>query len=218
MSRPREIFERELQRLQDEVLGLSSMVENALIKSVDMLERRDLGGSQQLIALDRRISEKRLAIEIDCLILIVTQKLVNGDLRAIISILEIATELEHIWDYAKGIARGHSVIVEEPFLDLLADIHRMAIKAQDMLHRALEAFRQRDLALARAIPAQDDEVDTLYTQVYQGLLPFMKGNPRTVAQARLLSRAARNLERAASRVNGICEWVVFLSWGDFGRR
>jgi len=209
----REIFERELQCLQDEVLVLGSMVEEAVIESVESLKRHDLEGSQQLIALDRRISEKRLAIEIDCLILLLTRQPGDGDLWTMTSILEIATELEHIWDCAKNIARSHFVIVEEPFLDLLSDIHRMAIKSRDMLHGALEAFRQRDSALAQAIPAEGDEVDTLYTQVYQELLPFMGGNPRTMAQARFLSRVARNLERAANRVNSICEWVAFTVTG-----
>jgi len=208
-----EIFERELQHLQDEVLVLGSIVEKAIIESVESLKRRDLEGSQQLIALDRRISEKRLAIEIDCLILLLNQQSGDGDLWTMISILEIATELEHIWDYAKSIARNHFVIVEQPFLDLLSGLHRMAIKSRDMLHGALEAFRQRDSALAQAIPAEGDEVDALYTQVYQELLPLMGGNPRTMAQARFLSRVARNLERAANRVNSICEWVAFTVTG-----
>jgi phosphate transport system protein len=210
----RQTFERDLLRLKDEVLVLDSMVERAITQSVNLLKRRDLEGARRLIAEDMRINEKRFAIEADCLTLIATQQPMAGDLRTIAAILEIATELERIGDYAKGIAKINLMMGHEAPLKPLVDIPRMAEKALDMLHRSLDAFVRQDLALARAIPKEDDEVDALYNQVYRELLTIIMGDPRTIDQANYLLWVAHNLERTADRVTNICERVVFTITGE----
>jgi phosphate transport system protein len=129
-------------------------------------------------------------------------------------VLEIATELERIGDYAKGIARINLMMGEQPLLKPLIDIPRMAEKSRDMLHRALEAFIRRDVALARAIPREDAEVDALYDQVYRELLIFMIADPRTIDRATHLLWVAHNLERSADRVTNICERVIFTVTGE----
>jgi len=213
MSRPRETFEQELQRIQDEVLVLGSMVEKAITESVESLKRRDLEGARRLIAEDRVLNKKRFAIEDEALVLIATQQPMAGDLRTIAAVLAIISELERIGDYAKGISKINLMMGEKPLLKPLIDIPRMAEKARDMLHRALEAFVQQDVDLARAIPNEDDEVDALYNQVYRELLTFIMNDPRTIDQSTYLLWAAHNLERAADRVINICERVVFAATG-----
>jgi len=211
---PRQAFDHELQRLQDEVLVLGNMVENALIESVQLLKQRDFEGSRRLIAEDRCINERRFAIEDDALALIATQQPMAGDLRTLAAVLEIITELERMGDYAKGIARINLMIGEKPLLKPLIDIPRMAEKARDMLHRALDAFVRRDVDLARAIPADDDEVDHLYNQVYRELLTLIMSDPRNIEQANYLLWVAHNLERTADRVINLCERVVFTVTGE----
>jgi len=105
-------------------------------------------------------------------------------------------------------------MAEEPLIKPLLDIPLMMEKACDMLHRALDAFVQRDVALARAIPADDDEVDALYNQVYRELLTYIMADPRCIAQANYLLWVAHNLERAADRAINICERVVFTVTGE----
>ena len=210
----RQTFERDLQRLKDEVLVLDSMVERAITQSVNLLKQRDVAGARRLIAEDMRINEKRFAIEADCLTLIATQQPMAGDLRTIAAILEIATELERIGDYAKGIAKINVMMGHEAPLKPLVDIPLMAEKALDMLHRSLDAFVRQDLALARAIPTEDDEVDALYNQVYRELLTIIMSDPRTIDQANYLLWVAHNLERTADRVTNICERVVFTITGE----
>jgi len=209
----RETFERELQHLQDEVLVLGSMVEKAIIESVEVLKRRDLEGARRLIAEDRVLNKKRFAIEDEALVLIATQQPMAGDLRTIAAVLTIISELERIGDYAKGISKINLMMGEAPFVKPLVDIPRMAEKARDMLHRALKAFVEQDVDLARAIPDEDDEVDALYNQVYRELLTFIMNDPRTIDQSTYLLWAAHNLERAADRVINICERVVFAVTG-----
>jgi phosphate transport system protein len=209
----RTVFDNELQRVQDDVLVLGSMVEQALIESVEALKRRDFDASRRLIASDRKINEKRFEIEEKVFTLIATQQPVAGDVRTLGAALEISTELERIGDYAKGIAKINLAIGEEPLLKPLVDLPRMAEKASDMLHRALDAFNRRDVALARAIPAEDDEVDALYNQINRELLTYVMSDPKTIDHANYLLWAAHNLERAADRVINVCERVVFTVTG-----
>ena len=210
----RQTFDQELQRLQDDLLSMSSMVEEALVKSVEMLKQRDFVGSQRLIAGDQVINEKRFAIEADALTLIATQQPMAGDMRLLAAILEIVTELERIGDYAKGIARINLLIGEQPLVKPLIDLPVMAQKARYMLHRSLEAFAQRDAVLARAIPKQDDEIDGLYNQIYRELISYIMEDPRTIEGANYLLWVAHNLERTADRVINICERVVYTVTGE----
>jgi phosphate transport system protein len=210
---PRETFEQELQRLQDEVLIFGSMVENAITESIEALKRRDMDGSRRLITQDRLVNEKRFAIEGDALKLIATQQPMAGDLRTLAAVLDIASELERIGDYAKGIAKINLMIGQESFIKPLIDLPAMAAKARDMLHRALDAFARRDADLAWAIPAEDDEVDALYNQVYRELITLILEEPHRIGQANYLLWAAHNLERAADRVTNICERVIFTVTG-----
>jgi len=210
---PRETFERELQSLQDQTMALGSMVEEAIMASIDVLKRRDMEGSRRVIARDRLVNERRFAIESDALVLIATQQPMAGDLRTIAAVLDITSELERIGDYAKGIAKINLMIGEGPLLKPLIDVPRMAEKTCDMLHRALDAFARRDTETALAIPTDDDEVDSLYNQVYRELITYILADPRVIEQANYLLWVAHNLERAADRVTNICERVIFTVTG-----
>jgi phosphate transport system protein len=209
----RQNFDRELTRLQDEVLTLGSMVEEALVRSVETLKKRDFAGSRRLIAGDRAINERRYAIEEEAMTLIATQQPMASDMRLLAAILEIVTELERMGDYAKGIARINLMIGEQPLIKPLIDLPAMANKARDMLHQALEAFVQRDVDSARAIALQDDEIDGLYNQIYRELLSYIMEDPHLIEQANYLLWVAHNLERTADRVINICERVVFTVTG-----
>ena len=210
----RQTFERDLQKLQDDILVLGSMVEDALMESINILKKRDVAGSHRLIKADERINEKRFAIEHDTLTLIATQQPMAGDLRTLAAVLEIATELERIGDYAKGIARINLMIGEQPLIKPLIDLPVMAHKAREMLHAALVAFIERDVQAARSIPKGDDEIDALYNQVYRELICFILEDPQTIEQANHLMWAAHNLERTADRVINLCERVIYAVTGE----
>jgi phosphate transport system protein len=214
MRMTRQILDRELERLQDEVLALGSMVEEALVQSVETLKKRDLLGSRRLIAGDRTINQQRYAIEEAAMTLIATQQPMAGDMRLLAAILEIATELERMGDYAKGIACINLMIGEEPLLKPLIDLPAMAHKAREMLHAALVAFVRRDVEAARAIPKGDDQVDALYNQVYRELICYILEDPQLIEQANKLMWAAHNLERTADRVINLCERVVYAVTGE----
>ena len=214
MSSPRRTFERELQLLQDQVLIMGTMVEEAMMTSIDLLKRRDLEGAKRLIEHDIEINAKRYAIESQTLALIALHQPVARDLRTLAAILEISTELERIGDYAKGIAKINLLIGDRPLLKPLIDIPLMAEKALEMLRRSLDAFVQQDVEAARTIPADDDEVDHLYEQVYNELMTLIRADSANIEQANYLLWAAHNLERAADRVSNICERILFTVTGQ----
>jgi phosphate transport system protein len=210
----RKTFDQELQHAKDEILLLGSMVEEAVIASMDALKKRDIQASQEIYAKDQKINEKRFEIEEKVMILIATQQPMAGDLRLLASMLDVASELERMGDYAKGIANINIRMAGTPLLKPLVDLPRMAIKATDMLHRALDAFVRVDAEVARAIPAEDDEVDDLYNQIYRELMTFIIQDPTSIERANFLLWAAHNLERMADRVTNICERTLFIATGE----
>jgi phosphate transport system protein len=207
-------FHRELERLQDEVLVLGSMVEKATLRAVDALRDRDVTAAHAIEAEDVLINRKRFEIEEAALLLIATQQPMAIDLRRLAAMVHIVTDLERMGDYAAGIAHICIQIAADPLIKPLIDIPRMADKAASMLRRALDAFIARDVAAAEEIAGEDDEVDALYQQVYRELLMLMLANPRTIDQATHLLWVAHNLERVADRVQNICERVVFVATGS----
>jgi len=209
----REKFEHDLQRLKDEILALGAIAERAVAESVQALKRRDTAKARLIMDEDRVINEKRYAIENETLTLIATQQPMAGDLRTLAAIFEIATELERIADYAKGIANVTLMLGEEPLIKPLEDIPRMSDKSCDMLHRALDSFMRQDVEEARAIPPEDSEVDSLYEKTFRELIAIVMTDPRTTEQANRLTWVAHNLERVADRVGNICERVVFSITG-----
>jgi phosphate transport system protein len=210
----RETFERHLQQLQDEILVLGSMAEQAIMDSVEALKKRDLQASHNIFLGDRLINEKRYAIENGVLTLIATQQPMARDLRLLAAILEINTELERIGDYAKGIARINTLLGNYPLPLPIHDLELMAQKGLDMLHKALGAFINRDSELARQIPQEDDQVDQLYNRIYNELMSQMIANPSLINSTNYLVWAAHNLERMADRVTNICERIVFVATGE----
>jgi phosphate transport system protein len=213
LSKNRSGFHRELERLQDEVLILGSMVDKAITRSVDALRMRDVDAARTLRAEDVLINRKRFEIEEATLLQIATQQPMASDLRRLAAILHIVTDLERMGDYAAGIAQICIEIGDQPHIKPLIDIPRMGDKAVSMLRRSLDAFVDRDVAAAEAIAGEDDDVDALYQQVYRELLTIMLANPRTIDHATHLLWVAHNLERVADRVQNICERVVFVVTG-----
>jgi phosphate transport system protein len=210
----RKTFEKELKQAKDEILVLGSMVEQAILDSVEALKTRDRAASQRILQADRDINKKRFAIESQLMILIATQQPMAHDLRLLASIMEINSELERMGDYAKGIANINIRMGDQPLLKPLIDVPRMAQKGADMLHRALTAFVNEDMETARKIPVEDDEVDALYNQVYRELMTFVIADPTTIERANWLLWTAHNLERFADRVTNICERTVFVVTGE----
>jgi phosphate transport system protein len=211
---PRETFDRDLNKLKDDILVFGSMVEQAILESMDGLRHRDLLAARRIIKHDLVLNQKRFEIENNCLVQIATQQPMARDLRVLAAILEINTELERIGDYAKGISRINLLLGDTNLIIPISDLDAMAERGLDMLHRSLSAFTSLDVVVARAIPQEDDEIDALYNQIYRELMIKMLANPILIDHANYLIWAAHNLERLGDRVTNICERIVFAATGE----
>jgi phosphate transport system protein len=209
----RAAYHHSLRMLQDEMLVLACMVDEAIGRSVEALEQRDAAAARQIVQDDRPVNHKRFEIEEQAIRLIATQQPMAGDLRTIIAILSIIVELERIGDYAAGIAKLVLLLGDEPPIKGPICIPRMAEKGRAMLRRSMDAFIARDAEAARAIASEDDEVDALHDQLYRELLNLMIESPSTITRATYLIWVSHNLERIADRTTNICERVVFLVTG-----
>jgi len=209
----REMFRGHIKKLETEVMDMGQMVITAVNRSVETLKARNRQDARQIITDDAIINKKRWDIEENCINLIALQQPVATDLREIIAVLSIVTDLERMGDYAEGIAKIVILLGDEPLVKPLVDIPLMAQKATDMLKRSLDAFINRDAKTAEAICNEDDQVDRLYEQVYRELLSYMIEDPKTITRATYLIWVAHNLERIADRVTNICERTVYLATG-----
>jgi phosphate transport system protein len=211
---PRETLDRQIHQLQDEILLLGSMVEQANLSAMDALKRRDTRLARHILRDDIKVNEKRFAIENAIVISLATQQPMARDLRTLAAFLEISTELERMGDYAKGIAK---VVIRLGDADIpipIREIDQMAELGINMLHRALGAFINENAAVASQIPLEDDQVDELYNRVYRILISTMIANPEIIDDVNLLLWVIHNLERLADRVTNICERTVFVATGE----
>ncbi len=209
----RESFREHIKELEKDVVSMSEMVIAATNFSIEALKARNIDQANKIIANDEFINQKRWDIEEKCISLIARQQPVASDLREIIGVLNIITDLERMGDYAEGIAKITIMLGAEPPVKPLIDIPLMAQIANSMVKKSIEAFVNRDAAAAKAICNEDDEVDKLYEQVYHELLSYMIENPGAISKATPLIWAAHNLERIADRATNICERTVFLATG-----
>jgi phosphate transport system protein len=212
-SHTRSTLERELEHIRSDILRMGSQVERAIERSVEALKKRDPELAQQIINDDVEINDLRYSIEEECLELIATQQPAASDLRMVIAATHIAVELERMADHAEGTAELVKRIADTPLLKPLIDLPLMAQAAIEMIHAALDAFIAYDAEAARKVAERDDEIDTLYQQVFRELLTYMLEDPRNISRATYLLWVAHNLERIGDRVTNVCERVIFMTTG-----
>lgn len=209
----RQAFEEQIRELLQELLAMGQMVDDAIARCTRSLVEQDEELAQQVIDYDDEINAAQHDIDEKCLVLIATQQPMARDLRIILAVSNIASELERMGDYTEGIAKLAIKLAGMPLLKPLIDIPRMAEEGRRMLSEALEAFVQQDVDAARKIGQADELVDALYNQIYRELLVFMMEDPRTITRATYLVWVAHNMERLADRTTNIAERVIFTASG-----
>jgi len=209
----RQLFNKELTELHDSVLVMGSMVEKALLDSMESLRMGDVQWSKKIIDDDDRINAKRFEIEDRCLFVIASQQPMATDLRNLASILFIVTDLERIADHAEGIARINLLLGDEPLPRRLDYIPAMADLAVTMLRDSLRAYIEHDADAARRICDADDEIDALQDQVYEASFQAMIADPSTIQRNTYMLWTAHNLERVGDRCTNICERIIYAVTG-----
>lgn len=212
----REGLDKSLSDLQQEMLRMGSMVEEAIHLSVESLAEQDLTLAGRVIDGDDDIDALTLRIEDDCIRLIALQQPIAKDLRIITTILKTVVDLERIADHATDIAEITRRIGNDPLIKPLIDIPKMAKMVEAMVHDSLKAFVDRDIEFARKICLRDDEIDKLYEMLFNELTGFVRsgGKSSRMVQAINLLFAARYLERVADHATNIGERVIYLVTGE----
>ena len=206
-------FDEELRQLNQEILRMGSLVEEALTKSIKALVDRNLPLAQEVMRSDEAINMLEIEIDELCLRLLALRQPAAADLRFITMALKINNDLERMGDQAVNIAERTVELLKEPLLKPLIDIPRMAQIAQEMTRAGLDAFVNRDAELARGVCRRDDEVDRLNDAVFQELLVFMRRDPQTVGRAVDLILIGRHLERVADHATNLAEDVIYMVQG-----
>ena len=210
-------FDRSLEELQAELVGLSEMVERAIIKSMDALEERDLALAYEVVDEDDLIDHKRFELEEKCIDLIATQQPLAIDLRTLLAVLHIAVELERMGDYAEGIGKICLIIGDDVPVEIPKELPQMTRLGLTMLRGSMKSLVDRDTALANEVWDSDDEVDALYAGVCRQIFLDMGQHPHTIMAATHFLWVAHDLERIADRATNISERVIFLVTGRVGR-
>lgn len=206
-------FDDELNSLNEKLLHMARLAEESMAGAVQSLKNRDEILAQEVF--ERETSVNLLEIEVDelCMRLLALRQPVASDLRFITSAMKIGSELERVGDLAVNIAEISMGLLRQPPLKPLIDIPRMASLAQGMVKDALNAFVNRDEALARSVCQRDDEVDFLNDQIFRELLTYMMNDPSTINRSVGLILIGRHLERIADHATNIGEDVIYLVQG-----
>ncbi len=207
-------IQKNLNELEAKVITMSQLVIAAVNQSVEALKEKNVDDARRIKKEDKIINQHRWDIENRCITLLATQQPVASDLREVIAILNIITELERIGDYAAGISKIVIVMGEKDHIKPLIDIPRMRDIAVDMIENSIKAYSDRNEVRARMIHSQDDDIDELYNQVYRELISFMIERPDQITHCTFLLWVAHNIERMGDRVTNMCERIIYLVSGE----
>jgi len=213
---PRLTFERELASLRESLVRMGTLVESQIEAALDALRRRDGAAAEKVRHEDQYLNELFRQIREQVFMVISTQQPVARDLRYLMGIQYIATELERMGDYAVRIARMTSTLVALPDRQLRAEFGLMGELAIGQVHDILEALINQNEPHAREVAGRDNEVDRLYHRVFEDLVKEM-GNGTDAdgaLRAVTLLLVAHNLERISDRVTNVAEDIVFLESGQ----
>lgn len=206
-------FETELKNLKEQILAMGGHVEEAVEVATQALIQRKPEGLKKVHELEAKINREHIEVDEACLQLLARQSPLAADLRLVIAILKISTDLERMGDQAVNIAyNAKDYMQSDPIKDLV-DIPHMATEVRAMVRDALDAFVRQDNDLARKVLEKDDVVDALKDKVFQDLIAYMTKNPTKVGQALDLILIARNMERLGDHATNIAEDVIFASTG-----
>ncbi len=206
-------LEHDLSDLKDRVLGMGSLVEDAIRKSIKALVERERDLALAVIDGDHVINTYDVEIEEECIRLLAIWQPTGSNLRFITTAIKIITDLERMGDMAVDICERAVELMEEPQLKPYIDIPRMAEASQKMLKDSLDAFVDKDADLALKVCAADDFVDNLNHQIFNELLVYMLQDPKNISRAVRLTYITKYLERIADHATNIAEMVVYMVKG-----
>lgn len=209
----RQKFDQDLEDLRINILDLGKMVEERIGLAVKSLIDQDLDLANTVITRDSAVNDLQAIIEENCILLIATQQPFARDLRKVVAGLKISIYLERMGDLSVDLVKLTHRIGHEPLIKPLIDIPKMSALIQEMLELGLRAYVQEDCEAAASMALMDDDVDKIYSRVFDELKVIMMAKPNQVNQANYLLFACRFLERLGDYCTNISEEIVYLCSG-----
>jgi phosphate transport system protein len=204
-------FHEELEELNNDILKMGTLAEEAVAKSIAALKERDVDAAQAVIDNDACIDELELIIDEKCLDLIARQQPMAVDLRFITTGMRLNNELECIADLAVDISQHVIEMSEQPLLKPLVDIPRLSAVAQKMVKMSIDSFIARDIEIAKKVLVLEPEADALRDAIHKELVDvYIAKDPLTAPRAIQLLLIARFLERVCDHASYIAEDVVYM--------
>ena len=207
-------FDRDLEKIQGQIIKMGGLVEDAIRQAAKSLETRDEPLAEEVRAADKVIDLLEAQINENAARVIALRAPTAIDLRMTLSVMKISGNLERIGDYAKNMAKRTSVLSQmPPVSDSTGAIRRMARLAEEMLKDALDAYIRRDAELAADVIARDEDLDQMYNALFREFLTFMLEDPRNITACMHLHFIVKNVERMGDHCTSIAEQVTYLVTG-----
>jgi phosphate transport system protein len=208
-------FDAELETVRSRVLQMGGLVETQIVTAIEALSSGDLELAQQVVTDDHRVNALEVQIDEDCSHIIARRQPAAQDLRMIMTIIKMITDLERIGDEAEKIARMTKLIYssERLMLPRFNEVKIAAGYAIDMLKKSLDAFARLDLASAAAVVKQDRLLDDQFRGILRQLITFMMEDARTISTSIEILFIAKALERIGDHAKNMSEYVVYLVKG-----
>mgnify|MGYP002577084187 CR=1 FL=1 len=204
-------FDRQLEQLNNELINMGSLIEEAIEMAITALMKQDAKKAKEIVDFDEEIDEKEREIESLCLKLLLQQQPVAKDLRQISAALKMITDMERIGDHAADISEMTILMAGTPYIRNIEHLQTMAKEAMVMLVKSIEAYVEKDLAKAEKVIESDDVIDDLFDQIKAELIDAIHQNPENGEQAADLLMVSKYLERIGDHATDISELAIVLS-------
>lgn len=210
-------LQKDLQQLKASVLGMSEAIADRVRRAIDSLVEHDTELAEQVIAGDAEIDDLEVRIEEEALKILALHQPVATDLRLVIALLKVNSDLERVGDLAVNVAERARFLATQPGIGIRLDFARMGEAALGMVNECLESLVQLNVALARKVIRNDQVVDDMNREMFMALQERMRQEPATIERAIHYLSASRHLERIADHATNIAEDVLFLVEGTVVR-
>ena len=208
-------FDAELEAIRSRVLQMGGLVEQQIMRAMEVLAYGDIALADQVIADDHRVNALEVGIDDDCTHIIAKRQPTASDLRMVMAVVKTITDLERIGDEAQKIARMSKQLHQSGarMNHQLADVRYACNIALEMLKTSLDSFARLDVSGAAKVVRQDEEVDERFRAILRQLMTFMMEDPRTISASIDILFIAKAIERIGDHAKNMSEYVVYLVKG-----
>ena len=211
----RDIFNHEIEDLNNDLIMMGGMIESAISKAVEALTKKDISLAHETIEFDTQIDNKEKEIERLCISLLLQQQPVASDLRLVTAATKMITDMERIGDHAADISEIVLIIADSDYTSHMSKIPEIAKATIKMLNDSVDAFVSRDKELAKRVQKYDDVVDELFVDIKSELTQLLRSDLQESNQAIDMIMIAKYFERIGDHAVNIAEWVEFSQTGMY---